>query len=778
MIVEQIYNSDGSTGIYTRYREHGDLIEHTHDVFTSYFWVPVDSDISEMKKEFPNAQVPPTNAQSIDGKELMKINAHSQNDMYGMRGYFDETYEADVPAADRWLIDNVETMPDWEPRKCWFDIEWNPDDSNDFTQCWAALDSFTNEGVCFGWREGQQEYEVEYRDGYVSHIYCSEEAVHEAVIQYIEEMDFDMLIAHAAMWADIPHMVRRFKDYRRLSPIQSVSKLREGYDSYKYTQQPIRGRWVLDTAAPGSSGTGIERGWMDSGNGQLPSRKLNDIGLLFGLGEKDDVDLSNDWQENYERLTDYCFQDVKLMKACDEYVRCSDFFINMVRFCGVTLSSTYNVGNFARGLVCRRTDLKFPTRHASRRRERGDLKGATVMEPTPGLHEGVLVVDFKGLYPSIMLGNNLCWTTQINAPEGCIECGFANVDCLCGRHKTLTNGTTWLQEPQGILPSIIEYLFEERQLFKDAGEGGLEKAVKRVMASLYGLTAETLGHGMADPVLADTILTEGRHAVETMADYAYSMGHEVLFGHTDSCFVKCPLDQIDTVAKVLTSVMQQETGNLSLIAEPEAWMPYWFCADVKNRYAGTIQWPEKDAGRLKVSGFEMKHSSTAPTAATLQRNVLTMLSNGASEIAIGNVVSSCCKSIRNGSTAIEELSVRTRIKKNIEGSETTTHNPNKHYPKIAGGYAKAARYYNWHINSKEPFVSGDSVAWTYVSDTPDGYPQTDVVAYRDANDIKDFTINTEVIITKMIRDKLRLIYGVLGWDLKSITDEFKPTGYW
>ena len=769
MLVEQYYpDYEGPAAIYTRYRcEHGNLIEHTDHNFKPYFWVPTGSDLRKLQQHFPKAIVDTSSphTRGIDGTSLVKVVAHTPLDVPEMRRCFDTTYEADVRFPDRYLIDKYPTMPEWTPRKCWFDIEWHPEEQ--FTQVWCAIDSFTDEQIGFAWHTTAEKYEVEEREEYTLHIYASEEAVHEAVIQYIEDRDFDMLIAHAAMWADMPHMVARFKNYKRLSPVHQVSRVGKNFDGYRHTDQPIKGRWILDTAAPGGSGTGIERVWMDSGNGQLPSRKLNEIGKLFGLGEKDEVDIHADWEDNFYRLTDYCMQDVRLLRACDEHVRCSDFFISMVGFCGVSLSSTFNVGQFARGLVSRRTHLKFPTRDPSRRRERGSLKGATVMVPTPGLHESVLVADFKGLYPSIMLGDNLCWTTRRDEPSDTT--------------RTMVNGTHWDQSNQGVLPSVVEYLFDERQKFKDAGEKGLEKAVKRVMASLYGLTAETKGHGMADAVLADTILSEGRRSIETMADHLYELGYEVLYGHTDSCFIKCPLDEIEEVCHTITSIIQKETGNMSLVAEPEVWMPYWFCGDVKNRYAGVIQWPDKEAGHLKVSGFEMKHSSTAPLSASLQRDVLTMIGSGQSEEDIGTLVKSMCDSIRSGECNIEQLSYTTRISKAIEPDEDPKHHdPKKHYPRHAGGYARAARYYNWYLaNGDNPFTKGNSVKWTYVSGVPDGNPDTPVIAYHDGGELeRGYTFDTETIIQKMVRDKLRLVYDVLRWDLSKVTDKYRPKGYW
>ena len=772
MLAHHFFDGDG-VSMYTRYRDSDNsLIAQTHSMQRPYFYVCKDDlhdvDWQSFNREWPHANVhehyDEIGADSVDGFKCIRISTASPYDILGMKKYFPRTWDADVPFSDQWLIDNVDTMPDWNPRKCWFDIEWNPDDANDFTTCWAGIDSYTGDRVCFAWRLNQDKYVVEQRDGYMLHIFCSEEAVHEAVIQYIEEMDFDILIAHAAMWADIPHMVRRFKNFKRLSPIGYVSKPRKGQRGYRFDDQPIKGRWIFDSACKGSDGSGFERVWMDSGNGQFPSRKLDAIGKHLKLGGKDDVDLTNDWVDNFYRLTDYCVQDVQLTKDIDEHINATDFFTNMVRFCGVSFTSTYEVGKFARGLVYRRSDLVFPTRSKDRRRERGSVQGATVMSPTPGLHQGVAVLDFKGLYPSIVLGDNLCWTTYRDEPSDTT--------------RTLSNGTHWCQANQGILPSVVEYLFRERQVLKDEGNKMLEKAVKRVMASLYGLVNETLGHGMADEKIGATITAQGRASLSVLREQCEQLGYPILFGHTDSCFLSCDIDKLDNVAELVTTIVQEETGNKKLFAEPEAWMPHWFCGDVKNRYAGIIAWPEDDAGKLKVSGFEMKHSSTPPFVRDLQKNMLLMVAGAEDESDITSYIKSEVKRLRDGEVPIEDVSTSTRLSKNIRRTSDARHNPERHYPLTFGGFVKAAKYYNWNMSPDEPFKSGDSVKWTYVSGVPDGMPKTDVVGYRSVRELDGFVIATECIIEKSVRKKLRLVYDVLGWNLKRAIDLHQPKTYW
>ena len=53
--------------------------------------------------------------------------------------------------------------------------------------------------------------------------------------------------------------------------------------------------------------------------------------------------------------------------------------------------------------------------------EDNELQGAIVLDPeelgTIGLHKNVAILDFAGLYPSMMLTFNTCWTTKVKPGE-------------------------------------------------------------------------------------------------------------------------------------------------------------------------------------------------------------------------------------------------------------------------------------------------------------------------------------------------------------------------
>ena len=795
MIVDQFYpGGSEKPHVYTRYRnEDGMLIEHIDSGFKPYFWISEDApdwQVRNALKRYPGSKLTDEKAKGLHGENLRKMETHTPKDCYDMKGMFDRSWEADVRFPDRYLIDNHHEMPKWTPRKWWYDIECDTTtgattvfaivgNTLDTPQVYAWADETTNcpytdnntgstnwEGAL---SEGTKPYITREVRGieYHLHLFSNEVAMQEAIIRFMQKGDPDMLIAHGGAFFDLPHMITRFPKPERLSPVGVVRRPKKGDTHYvqrngmtNYTVQPIVGRWCFDTAAPAASGSGFERVWKDSGKGQLPSRKLNDIAEMLGLGSKlteeiEGMDVHNGWREYWPEFVDYCLLDAVLLKEIDRSQNVTDFFVEMVRLCGVTLESACNVSHFGRGLLSRRTSKKAPSRVKS---EHGELKGAEVgLEFVRGRHQGVGIFDFKGLYPSLILGNNLSYETKRHAPGPGI--------------KRMDNGTYWDQTKKGLLPQVITYLFDYRAECKanavdpdlTSAERGAwrttEKAVKRVMASLYGMTAHT-GFGWADADIATTITSEGRRAIHMLSKYAGYKGYPTLYGHTDSAFVQVPRDEADTLAKYLSEKIQEDTGNDKLIVELEEWMPYWLLV-AKNRYVGRTE-----DGGMKVAGFELKASSASGLSKSVQETAFNLIVDGADEVAVTKSMREIVNDVKNGDIEFDDVCQRTRLGMGL------------HEYKTLSGASRAAKYYNDHLATDEPFGRGDSVPWVYVKGVPANLPDTDIVAYRDASDLEGFTLDVDTVIKKGVTAKIKSAYDTLGWDLDAASGAAIPKKYW
>jgi DNA polymerase-2 len=149
--------------------------------------------------------------------------------------------------------------------------------------------------------------------------------------------------------------------------------------------------------------------------------------------------------------------------------------------------------------------------------------GGHVLEPAPGLHRNVLVLDFKSLYPSIIR------TFQID-PLGRLPRPGVGDDPIVA-----PNGAAFRREP-GILPRLLEDLVPRREAAKQAGDEVASQAIKILMNSFYGVLG-TAACRFASPHLANAITGFGREILLWSRSRIEHYGHRVLYGDTDSLFV-------------------------------------------------------------------------------------------------------------------------------------------------------------------------------------------------------------------------------------------------
>jgi len=167
---------------------------------------------------------------------------------------------------------------------------------------------------------------------------------------------------------------------------------------------------------------------------------------------------------------------------------------------------------------------------------------------------------------------------------------------------------------------------------------------------------------------------------------------------------------------------------------------------------------------MKVAGFGLKASNTAPLSKEVQRLVFEMVLNGASEGEVSEVLLPLSKDLREGVIDIKRVSLSTRLGMNL-----------RDYKTLSGG-SKAADYYNRNMGD-DPFKKGDSVKWTYVSSTPSGMEVTDIVGFREPSDIEGFELDAETILQKMVKAKLKSVYDTLEWDLEGALGAPRPKNY-
>ncbi|MHC1584462.1 MAG: DNA polymerase domain-containing protein [Methanosarcinales archaeon] len=154
--------------------------------------------------------------------------------------------------------------------------------------------------------------------------------------------------------------------------------------------------------------------------------------------------------------------------------------------------------------------------------ERSKFSGALVLQPEAGVYSDVAVLDFKSMYPSIIISENI-------SPE------------------------VHSEEELGILPTIVKRLMELRQKYKSKEQ---TPEVRRKYMVAKGLVNSTYGvigfrnFRLFNRDLAERVTSKGRQLLMETVEFLRSRGFKVVYGDTDSLFVPSVKDPDRLVSRV------------------------------------------------------------------------------------------------------------------------------------------------------------------------------------------------------------------------------------
>ena len=176
-------------------------------------------------------------------------------------------------------------------------------------------------------------------------------------------------------------------------------------------------------------------------------------------------------------------------------------------------------------------------------------KGAIVVEPTPGVHFNVAVMDFPSLYPSIIKVWNLGYQSILCPHPEC--------------RKNLIPGTPhWACTRKRALESLLIGSLRDLRVrwYKSRSK---DKTLPQELRNWYNITQGALkvilnaSYGVfgADsfdlycPPVAEATAAIGRHSITQILNRAETIGIQVLYGDTDSLFLKNPTkEQVEDLA--------------------------------------------------------------------------------------------------------------------------------------------------------------------------------------------------------------------------------------
>ncbi len=241
--------------------------------------------------------------------------------------------------------------------------------------------------------------------------------------------------------------------------------------------------------------------------------------------------------------------------------------------------------------------------------------GGLVLSPKPGLHENIAVLDFKSMYPNIMITYNLSPDTYIAPGEPEPASGVNEAPEV--KHK-------FRKSPPGFYKEALTYLINVRgtirQRMKTLNPKTVEyhvldarqKAVKIITNAAYGYAGWVGARWYIKPV-AEAAAAWGRHIILMSTQMAEKAGIAVVYGDTDSLF----LNYDETKVLQLEEEIKRE---LKLDVEVGEVYKRIFFTEAKKRYAGLRQ-----DGSLDIVGLEVIRGDWAEVAKKVQEHVLEII---------------------------------------------------------------------------------------------------------------------------------------------------------
>jgi DNA polymerase I/DNA polymerase-2 len=256
-----------------------------------------------------------------------------------------------------------------------------------------------------------------------------------------------------------------------------------------------------------------------------------------------------------------------------------------------------------------------------RQRRQATYSGGLVREPVLGEHEDIAVLDFRSLYPSIMVSYNI-------SPEtlNCSCCGSES-------HQAPGTGHRFCARRRGFLPGVVGDLLGKRREIKSrlAGlrPGTLEhvlldnrqNAMKVIANASYGYMGYPASKWYCREC-AESCAAYGRYWIREAAERAEDHGLEVIYGDTDSLFViRSGSDTQTAAATFLESINASFPGILELDRKgtyPRGlFVPREGAGAAKKRYALV-----DSGGGLVLRGLEAVRRDWCELAKDVQRQVL------------------------------------------------------------------------------------------------------------------------------------------------------------
>ena len=225
------------------------------------------------------------------------------------------------------------------------------------------------------------------------------------------------------------------------------------------------------------------------------------------------------------RVSLYCVEDSELVIDIIEKITLWIAMIEMSNIAAVTMFDLFTRGQQIRGLsqiYNLAASLGVVVDH--RKSERVEFSGGFVYEPTPGLFDQTICLDFKSLYPNLMRAFNICYSTLVPTELDKIvpdsNCNVIEWDDEVEVNKKKNGDDDDEDIPDLVETEIKRTHYKFRFIKKEIKEGILPRLVERLIEGRNSVRAQQ--KGAADPVIWN-VLEQRQLALKITANSMYGM---------------------------------------------------------------------------------------------------------------------------------------------------------------------------------------------------------------------------------------------------------------
>ncbi|GAB6102840.1 hypothetical protein JCM16138_20630 [Thermococcus atlanticus] len=433
-----------------------------------------------------------------------------------------DIFEYDIPFAKRYLIDKglIPMEGDEKLKLLAFDLETFYHEGDEFGKGEIIMISYADESEArvITWKRIDLPY-VE--------VVSSEREMIKRFIQVVREKDPDVLITYNGDNFDMPYLLKRaeklgirlFISRDKEHPEPKMQRMGDRF------AVEVKGRIHFDLYP-------VVRRTINLPTYTLEAVYEAVLGKSKSKLNAEEIAAIWETEEGLKKLARYSMEDAR---ATYELGR--EFFpmeAELAKLIGqspwdVSRSSTGNLVEWYLLRVAYERNELAPNRPSSeeyQRRLRQGYAGAYVKEPERGLWENIVYLDYKSLYPSIIVTHNI-------SPDTLEREGCRNYDTAPGV------GYRFCKDFRGFIPSILEELIETRAEIKRKMKATIDpiekkmldyrqRALKILANSYYGYQGYPKARWYSREC-AESVTAWGRHYIETTIKEAEKFGFKVLY---------------------------------------------------------------------------------------------------------------------------------------------------------------------------------------------------------------------------------------------------------